>query len=117
MNKIEYFWETEYEFAKFLKNVFGDKYKRKYSLSGSGIYNLIYINNDIYELKYTQCKRILKNDNHLIESNKKIIIDLITKNLKCNREKIVVNSGKIITFPIQQWDAKVEIVKKRKEPQ
>ena len=50
---LEYFWETEYRFGEFLKELFGDAYRRKYSLEGNGIFNLLYINGKIYEIKYT----------------------------------------------------------------
>ena len=40
---LEYFWETEYKFGEFLKQIFGEQYKRKYSLEGNGIFNLILI--------------------------------------------------------------------------
>lgn len=115
--KLEYFWETDYKFGEFLKETFGnDVYRRKYSLEGNGIYNLLYINNKIYEIKYTQCKSKLSSDNHKFTDDKEFIINTIVNNLKCKKEDIVVNGGKFITFPIQGWTAKVEVIKKLKEP-
>ena len=115
--ELLYFWETEYKFGEFLKEIFGEKvYKRKYSLEGNGIYNLLYINGKIYDVVYKQCKSNLQNDNHKFTDDKEFIITTIVDNLKCDKSKIVVNGGKIITFPVQEWIAKVEIVKKLKEP-
>lgn len=116
-NKLEYFWETEYKFGEFLKEIFGkDVYKRKYSLEGNGIYNLLYINGKIYDVVYKQCKSKLQNDSHRFTDDKEFIINTIIENLKCKKEDIVVNGGKFITFPVHEWIAKVEIVKKLKEP-
>lgn len=115
MNKVEYFWETEYKFGEFLKKIFGEQiYKRKYSLEGNGIFNLLYLNNKIYEIKYTQSKNgMIASDNHAIDVDKKFIIDTICDNLKTEAN---VSGGKFITFAVQNWFAKVEIIKKMKEP-
>jgi len=108
-----YFWETNYPFGEFLNKIF-ENYKRKYSLTGNGIYNLIFINNKIYEVKYTETKTMLLNDNHSIDADKKFIIDTIVSNLKT--DKFAINGGKFITFPVENWIAKVEIIKKLKMP-
>ena len=111
---VEYFWETEYKFGEFLKKIFGESvYKRKYSLEGNGIFNLLYINNKIYEVKYGKTTSMLKPDNHKFTDDKEFIINTIVDNLKCDT---IVNGGKFITFPVDQWIAKVEIIKKLKEP-
>lgn len=114
----QYFWETEYKFAEFLKQIFGeDKFKRKYSLAGNGIFNLLYINNKIYEIKYKECKSNIANDNHKFTDDKEFIINTIVNNLKIeNKNKIFVGSGKFITFPVDKWIAKVEVIKKIAEP-
>ena len=111
--KYEYFWETSYPFGEFLKTIFTG-YRRKYSLTGNGIYNLIDLNNKIYEVKYTETKTMLKADNHAIDTDKKFIIDTITSNLKT--DNFAINGGKFITFPVGSWIAKVEVIKKMKEP-
>lgn len=111
--KYEYFWETEYQFVSFLKSIF-PTYNRKYSLEGNGIFNLVTINNKIYEIKYTKTTKMGVNDNHAIDSDKKFIIDTIVNNLKT--DKIAVFGGKFITFPVAEWIAKVEIIKKLKMP-
>lgn len=112
----EYFWETEYKFGEFLKEIFKDQYKRKYSLNGNGIFNLLFINNKVYEVSYKQTKTKLQNDNHKFTDDKEYIIKTIVDNLKCDKEDIVVNGGKFITFPVGKWIAKVEIVKKLRIP-
>lgn len=111
--KYENFWETEYSFAMFLNSIF-DNYERKYSLSGNGIYNLIIVEGDLYEIKYTQCKVRPKNDNLQLDRVKKSIVDTIVNNLKTN--DITISGRKFITFPVANWIAKVEIIKKLKMP-
>ena len=118
MNKIfrkdmDYFWEIKYPFGEFLKEIFENQYKRKYSLTGNGIYNLLYINNKIYEIKLTETKTLLKNDNSLFRDDKGYIIENITKNLDT---EFTVSGGKFITFKVGPWKAKIEIIKKIKEP-
>lgn len=110
---IENFWETEYKFGMFLKKIFEDKYKRKYSLEGNGIYNLLYLNGSVYEIKYGKTTSMLKADNHAGTVDKNFIMNTIVNNLSC---EVIVNGGKFITFPVKNWIAKVEIIKKVKEP-
>ena len=111
--RYENFWETEYPFAMFLKSIFVN-YQRKYSLDGNGIFHLVTIDNKIYEIKYTKAIKMGSNDNHAIDNDKKYIIDTIANNLKT--DEVVIFGGKYITFPIGQWVAKVEIIKKKVEP-
>lgn len=112
--KKEYFWEYGYQFGEFLKKIFQDKYKRKYSLEGNGIYNLLYIDNKIYEIKFTETKNLLANDNKkFTDKNKEFIVNEITANLK---NEFTVNGGKFITFVLDGYIAKVEIIKKMAEP-
>lgn len=110
---VEYFWETNYRFVEFLQKIFGDNFKRKYSLQGNGIFNLLYLNGKIYEIKYTQAKKHVEIDNHKFTDDKEYIVNEIVKGLKCDS---FVNGGKFITFPVDKWIAKVEIIKKLKEP-
>ena len=101
--KKEYFWEYGYQFGEFLKKIFQDKYKRKYSLEGNGIYNLLYIDNKIYEIKFTETKKLLENDNKkFTDKNKLFIVEEITKNLK---NDFTVNGGKFITFVLDGYIA------------
>lgn len=114
--KYEYFWETSYPFAMYLKKLFPNEYKRKYSLDGNGIYNLLYIDNKIYEVKYTETKALLNpNDKVATDANKKMIIDTIVNNFN-NGTKYSITDGKFVTFPIAQFFAKLEIIKKMREP-
>ena len=59
---VEYFWEYGYKFGEFLKKNFPNTYKRKYSMTGNGIYNLIIVNGKIYEVKFTQTTRMLEDN-------------------------------------------------------
>lgn len=112
---VDYFWEYEYSFGEhFLKELFKDNYKRKYSLTGNGIYNLLYINNKIYEVKFTKGTSLLVEDNKIISDKTKTnIVNTIVENLK---SKYTINSGKFITFETAKGIAKIEIIKKMKEP-
>ena len=114
--KYEYFWETQYPFAMFLKRIFSNEYKRKYSLEGNGIYNLLYIGKNIYEIKYTETKNMAAgNAKTATDANKQMIIDTIVNNFN-NGTKYSITDGKFITFPIAQFFAKLEIIKKMREP-
>lgn len=112
---VDYFWEYEYSFGEhFLKELFKDNYKRKYSLTGNGIYNLLYIDNKIYEVKFTKGTSLLVEDNKIISDKTKTnIVNTIVENLK---SKYTINSGKFITFETAKGIAKIEIIKKMKEP-
>ena len=110
----EYFWEYEYSFGEFLKKIFPNTYKRKYSLKGNGIYNLILVNDKIYEVKFKQATKILQDNNiYTSDSIKNKIIDNIRTNLK---NKNIINSG-ILFFNLDNFVAKVEVIKKMKMPE
>ena len=111
---MEYFWETENKFRLFLKDVFGEQYRTKYSLTGSGIYNLIFTSKGIYEVKYSQSRNgLIPADNHAVSADKQEIIDTIVNNLKTN---VTISGGKFLSFAVGPWFAKVEIIKKMREP-
>ena len=113
---IEYFWELEYPFFLLLKKIFQEKCKRKYSLNGNGIFNLIYLDGKCYEVKFSQAKKMLENDNRTYsDKNKELIIKSIIENFK-NIKEYSINSGKYITFTIGDWIGKIEVIKKIKEP-
>lgn len=129
MNKLEYFWETEYHFTEFLKKIFGDKFKRKYSLTGNGIYNLLFIDDGIYEIEYKQAKShvseflVDKNDINSYPDcghvryggpTKKRILYSIGYNL--NTDKVYAKSAEM-SFSVGSWIAKIKVVKKTSEPQ
>ena len=113
-NKYEYFWETKHLFEEMLGRVF-PTFKIKYSLTGNGIFDLIFIDNKIYEVKYTKTTVMGEDDNSKIDKDKEFIIRNIVNNLKT--DKVAVFGGKYITFPVANWIAKVEIVKKLKMPE
>lgn len=111
---VDYFWEYEYKFGEFLKKIFPNTYKRKFSMTGNGIYNLIIIQDKIYEVKFSQTTKLIEDNNVLTKDKiKNKIIENITNNLKNN---YTVNNGKI-TFKLGKFIAKIEIIKKLKMPE
>ena len=107
---VDYFWEYEYKFGEFLKKIFPNTYKRKFSMTGNGIYNLIIIQ----EVKFSQTTKLIEDNNVLTKDKiKNKIIENITNNLKNN---YTVNNGKI-TFKLGKFIAKIEIIKKLKMPE
>ena len=115
MKKYDYFWETKYPFEQFLAKIFkNNEYQTKCSLTGNGIFYLVKVNNKLYEIKYTSTSKMGIADNHNLDNDKKFIIDTIVNNL--TTDNYVVFGGKYITFPVAQWIAKVEIIKKMSMP-
>lgn len=115
--KVDYFWEYEYPFAEyFLKEIFPvNTFKRKCLLKDSGIVNLVYWNNKIYEIKFTQAKSIVENDNSITtDKDKNEIVNIIRYNLPV---EYTINKGKFITFKLGNYIAKIEIIKKMREPE
>lgn len=111
---VDYFWEYEYKFGEFLKKIFPNTYKRKFSMTGNGIYNLIIIQDKIYEVKFSQTTKLIEDNSILTKDKiKNKIIENITNNLKNN---YTVNNGKI-TFKLGKFIAKIEIIKKLKMPE
>jgi hypothetical protein len=113
--KIDYFWEYDYSFgAVFLKSLFGDRYKRKYSQDGAGIFNLIYGDDgNIYELKLTQATKLIAADT--LPSRNKYqceIADLVAQSLPGS----TMSRKKFITFPLGKTIGKIEIIRKMSEP-
>lgn len=110
----QYFWEYQYPFGEFLKKIFPNTYKRKYSMTGNGIYNLILVQDKIYEVKLTEVKTFLT-DNHLLTTDrlKNKIINNIYINLKSD---FTINNGKV-TFKLGNFIAKIEVIKKLKMPE
>ena len=118
--KYEYFWEYDYPFGEdFLKYCFGSQYKRKYSLIGEGIFNLILWDIDkIYEVKLSKGTKMLENDGKKAfrDPDKDDIIGIICNKLDDIDIPFTVNSGKFITFKYNNFIFKVEIVKKMSMP-
>ena len=119
--KVDYFWEFEYPFGEvFLKEIFQDSYKRKYSMVGEGIFNLVFLEDKIYDISFKKTNSFMLNDGKsaLRDKGKDYIVQKIVEALEKENVKYTVNSGKYITFEIQNnYIAKVEIVKKTKMPQ
>lgn len=110
----EYFWEYEYKFGQFLKRIFPNTYQRKYSLTGNGIYNLILVNGKVYEVKFSQTTRkLIDNDKMTTDQLKNKIINNILSNLK---NEYTINNGKV-TFKLDKFIAKIEVVRKIKMPE
>lgn len=113
--KIDYFWEYQYSFGEyFLKQIFKDSYKRKFSKDGDGMLNLIMLDNKVYNIDLKETNNYLLNDNKKAfrDSTKDIIIEKIKKVFDEKNIKYTVNSGKFITFQLGNTIAKIEVVKK-----
>ena len=115
--KVEYFWEYDYSFMNdFLKNIFGEKARRKYSLSGNGIYNLIDgEDGKTYELKLTKARAMVSENNSLSRNSyQNEIMKKLIENI--NTDNYSVSKNKILTFKLNNDIMKIEIVRKLKEP-
>jgi len=126
MSKFKFFEKnnclTEYEWAfdsDFLQELFKEKYKHKYSLTGSGIYNLVLIDNKIYEIDLKTTTKLLADDGKKAfrDATKDAIVEKIVNKLKENNINCTVNSGKFITFKHFDYTFKIEVVKKTSMPQ
>ena len=119
--KVDYFWEFEYPFGEvFLKEIFQDSYKRKYSMVGEGIFNLVFLEDKIYDISFKKTNSFMPNYGKydLRDKGKDYIVQKIVEALEKENVKYTVNSGKYITFEIQnKYSGKVEINKKKKMPQ
>lgn len=118
--KYEEFWEYDYPFGDdFLKSIFNNNYLRKYSLIGDGIFNIVSVDNKIYDISLKNCKSLLLNDNKKAfrDSTKDIIVEKICNKLNENDIEYTVNSGKFITFKYNNFIFKIEVVKKAAMPQ
>lgn len=118
-NKYEYAWEYEYPFGEdLLKSIFGDNYKRKYSLVGDGIYNLVFIEDKIYSVDFKKTTTLLANDGKKAfrDTTKDQVVEAIAQKLDQNNIEYTINSGKFITFKYNGFTFKVEVVKKAAMP-
>lgn len=118
--QYEEFWEYDYPFGDdFLKSIFNNNYLRKYSLIGDGIFNIVSVDNKIYDISLKNCKSLLLNDNKKAfrDSTKDIIVEKICNKLNENDIEYTVNSGKFITFKYNNFIFKIEVVKKAAMPQ
>lgn len=126
MSKFKFFEKndclTEYEWAfdsDFLQGLFQENYKHKYSLTGNGIYNLVLIDNKIYEIDLKTTTKLLADDGKKAfrDATKDAIVEKIVNKLKENNINCTVNSGKFITFKHFDYIFKIEVVKKTSMPQ
>lgn len=123
---VKFFDDTnnmqEYDYAfgtDFLTSIFGaDRYKRKYSLHGDGIYNLLLIDDKIYDLKLKEAKSMLVDDHKKAyrDTTKDYIVDEIRKAFSDRGIEMTSNSGKLISFKNNNIIFNVEITKKVSMP-
>lgn len=116
---VEYFWEYQYPFAEyFLKEIFKDNFKRKYSVGGEGICNLIKLNSKLYDVDLKEARKMLENDGKKAfrDADKDAIIISIAQELNKNNIEYTINSGKFITFKLGNHIAKLEVIRKMREP-
>ena len=115
--KYDYFWEIKWPMALFFAHVcFPNTYKRKFSMTGNGIYDLVIVKDRIFELKITEQKQIQS----LGEGNNKLTRDPLKNaiiNQICNKlnGKYVLNDGKIY-IKVQKWFARIDVIEKRVMP-
>ena len=111
----------DYAFGtNFLVSIFGaDKYKRKYSMQGDGIYNLLLIDDKIYDLKLKEVKSMLVEDYKKAyrDTTKDYIVENIKKALTDRGIENASNSGKLISFKNNNIIFSVEITKKVSMPE
>jgi hypothetical protein len=117
--KKEYLWEYEWPFGEFLRESLPTgSYRRKFSMTGNGIYNLVTLDSKLYEVTLKSATKLLPNDGKKAfrDTTKDKLIDLLKDKLSQLGVNYTVNSGKFITFELFGFVAKLEIVKKTTEP-
>ena len=117
--KKEYLWEYEWPFGEFLRESLPTgSYRRKFSMTGNGIYNLVILDSKLYEVTLKSATKLLPNDGKKAfrDTTKDKLIDLLKDKLSQLGVNYTVNSGKFITFELFGFIAKLEIVKKTTEP-
>lgn len=118
-NKNDCFIEYKWAFGgDFLKNLFQEQYQCKYSMNGDGIYDLITIDDKIYDIDIKECKKMVIDDDKKAfrDATKDIIVEKICNKLKENNINYTTNKGKIITFKYDDFLFKIETVKKAAMP-
>ena len=118
--KYDNFNSYEYHFIdKILKDTFGEKQMiRRYSLIGEGIFNLLYIDDCIYEFRFKEAKSLPISDGKKAfrDAKKDEIINKISIILDKNNIDFAITNGKFIFFKDRDYLTQIEIVKKRDEP-
>ena len=118
--KKEYFWEYEFPFGEdFLKSIFKDDFKRKWSMIGDGMYNLVLLNDKIYSIDLKQGKSMLANDGKKAfrDETKDVVVTSIADGLNKLGVEYTINSGKFITFKAFNNIFKIEVIKKAAMPE
>ena len=109
-DKYEYAWEYEYPFGEdFLRGIFGDNYKRVYSLSGDGIFNIVTMDNKYYSIDLKKGTSMLANDGKLAfrDETKDKVMFAIKEQLDKNSIHYTYNSGKFICFKYNNFILKI----------
>lgn len=117
--KKQFLWEYEYPFGEFLRESLPTgSYRRKFSMIGNGIYNLITLDGKLYDVTLKSTTKLLPNDGKKAfrDTTKDKLIDLLKDKLNQLGVNCTVNSGKFITFELFGFIVKLEIVKKTAEP-
>lgn len=117
--KKEYAWEFEWPFGEFLRESFpAGSYRRKYSMTGNGIYNLVTLDGKLYDISLKTAKKMLPDDGKKAfrDETKDKVIDILKDKLSQLGVNYTVNSGKFITMDLFGCIMKAEIVKKSVEP-
>ena len=117
--KKQYFWEYEWPFSEFLRESLPEgSYRHKFSMTGNGIYNLVTLDDKLYDITIKSTTKLLPNDDKKAfrDTTKDKLIDLLKDKLSQLGINCTVNSGKFITFKLFGFVAKLEIVKKTTEP-
>jgi hypothetical protein len=117
--KKQYFWEYEWPFGEFLRESLPEgSYRHKFSMVGNGIYNLVTLDDKLYDISLKSTTKLLPNDGKKAfrDTTKDKLIDLLKDKLSQLGINCTVNSGKFITFELFGFVAKLEIVKKTTEP-
>ena len=117
--KKGFFWEYDYPFGEFLRESLpAGSYRRKFSMTGNGIYNLVTLDGTLYDVFLKSATKLLPNDGKKAfrDTTKDKLIDLLKDKLSQLGINCTVNSGKFITFELFNFIAKLEIVKKTTEP-
>lgn len=117
--KKQYFWEYEWPFGEFLRESLPEgSYRHKFSMVGNGTYNLVTLDDKLYDISLKSTTKLLPNDDKKAfrDTTKDKLIDLLKDKLSQLGINCTVNSGKFITFELFGFVAKLEIVKKTTEP-
>lgn len=119
LTNVQYFWELEWPFGEFLRESLpAGSYRRKFSMTGNGIYNLVTLDGNLYDVTLKSTTKLLPNDDKKAfrDTTKDKLIGLLKDKLSLLGVNYTVNSGKFITFELFGFIAKLEIVKKTTEP-